>query len=306
MSLACPETGDARAHHWNAARFASDIHAIWRSRMAASNAEGQTIVRKANHRQRRGIDDAPAACREQLAQQIAHARLVLEHFSVACLSALGKRHEELEPDEAARPLRRVRQRIEGHRCVADLSGCLAGMYVTSERKAWATLSRCLQKNMPHPMGTESHLCASQVMESASSMPARCLRRLGRNDSSAAIGRVGMEPKPLPDCRSSPISASGIDHAGGCRAGVADHHEGQQALSRDPRPRGFQFFDIHLQSAVRSDYAQIPPSKPHHVRDLVEAVMRFLGEINRGFTAKAAQAVFAVFREPMRQCDHHCR
>ena len=47
-----------------------------------------------------------------------------------------------------------------------------GMYEACARKAWATLSGWRQKNIPLPMGTENHLCASHVIESAVSIPER--------------------------------------------------------------------------------------------------------------------------------------
>ena len=55
---------------------------------------------------------------------------------------------------------------------------LPGMYDVSARKASATVSGCRQKNIPAPIGTENHLCASHVIESAASMPARWRRSRG--------------------------------------------------------------------------------------------------------------------------------
>ena len=58
--------------------------------------------------------------------------------------------------------------------------------------------RCLQKNIPAPIETESHLCASQVTESACSMPARCV--LSEEPMLRSLpGGVNVEPKTVFPC-----------------------------------------------------------------------------------------------------------
>src|SRR5438445_3879351 len=52
------------------------------------------------------------------------------------------------------------------------------MYEVSARNASATEVGCRQKNMPAAIGTENHLCASQVIELAASIPASRPRRDG--------------------------------------------------------------------------------------------------------------------------------
>src|SRR5205809_7655431 len=55
---------------------------------------------------------------------------------------------------------------------------LPGMYEVSTRKASPTESACRQKNIPAAIGTENHLCAPHVIESAASMRARLPRGAG--------------------------------------------------------------------------------------------------------------------------------
>src|SRR6476620_7670932 len=55
-----------------------------------------------------------------------------------------------------------------------------GMYDAVTANARATASGWLQKNMPAPMGTDNHLWASQVTESALSMPLKAERNSGTN------------------------------------------------------------------------------------------------------------------------------
>src|SRR5271169_6241743 len=62
-------------------------------------------------------------------------------------------------------------------CTVDVYGSrtapvFRGMKEISDSKACETESGCRQKNIPAPIGTENHLCASQVIESASEIPAR--------------------------------------------------------------------------------------------------------------------------------------
>src|SRR5947207_13928884 len=52
------------------------------------------------------------------------------------------------------------------------------MYDVVAWNASPTTSGWRQKNIPAPIGTENHLCASQVIESAASIPARHCRRRG--------------------------------------------------------------------------------------------------------------------------------
>src|SRR5579863_531924 len=68
-------------------------------------------------------------------------------------------------------------------CTVDVYGSTTnpvfpGIRETSDSNARATASACRQKNIPAPIGTENHLCASQVTESASDIPARWTLRRG--------------------------------------------------------------------------------------------------------------------------------
>ena len=47
--------------------------------------------------------------------------------------------------------------------------------------------------MPAPIGTESHLCASNVIESARSIPARCGRSRGTSAVSTAVWLASEPP-----------------------------------------------------------------------------------------------------------------
>src|SRR5204862_8247661 len=89
-----------------------------------------------------------------------------------------------------------------------------GMYEVSARKASPTASGCRQKNIPAPIGTENHLCASHVIESAAAMPARCglrrgamnaapphaaptwSQRLAQRQNRASAGDAALAPAPV--------------------------------------------------------------------------------------------------------------
>ncbi len=91
----------------------------------------------------------------------------------------------------------------------------------------------------------------------------------------------------------------IDHAcGGC-AGRANHHERQKPFLAILGYAHLQIVNIHLEAAESVAITRrFLPSEARHVRNLVEAVMSFLGNIDSGLAAKMAQAMFTVFRERM--------
>src|SRR5271155_4335264 len=122
--------------------------------------------------------------------------------------------------------------------------------------------------MPQPMGTESHLCASQVIESAWSMPARFSlssgERIAAPPLAAELGDIGQR----------------IDDS--CRGGArgADDQKRRPAVFAVLSHLAAQAIQVELQSAVGLDRANRTAPHPGHVCDLVEPVMRLTCEIER--------------------------
>ena len=118
------------------------------------------------------------------------------------------------------------------------------------------------------MGTESHLCASQVIESACSMPARFFLSAGERIAApphAASAELG-------DIRQR------IDDAGRGGARGADDQKRRPAVFAVLAHLAAQAIQVELQPAVGLDWANRTAPDPGQVRDLVEPVMRLAREI----------------------------
>src|SRR3954468_7977235 len=91
-----PEARDAGAHDRRAAAEANLGHPgdLALVELGEKPAGDQALAREAHDRQRRVVDDTPPVTRDSPAQQVAHARLVLDHLDIAGLAALGERNEQ--------------------------------------------------------------------------------------------------------------------------------------------------------------------------------------------------------------------
>jgi len=155
-----------------------------------------------------------------LAQRVAHVRLM---FDQRCVSGCAQLRER---DEYFHPIAR-----RDH-CTLEQNGSSSvdgGMYdVDDTANARCTASGCVQKNMPALIGTESHLCASHVTESASAMPSSS----GRNRATAERcrpRRVDVKPRAV-RARNACELGQRIDRARRGRAGCADDHQRRESVA----------------------------------------------------------------------------
>ena len=129
------------------------------------------------------------------------------------------------------------------------------------------------------MGTESHLCASQVIESACSMPARCSLSAGERIAAPPHAASAWNHK-LSSRQNWAISGSGSMTPAAVVPAVPTTRNGAQPSSRSWRTWRRRLIHVELQPAVGLDGANRTAPDPGHVRDLVEPVMRLAREIER--------------------------
>ena len=132
----------------------------------------------------------------------------------------GEQHEQLEPDEPARPLQARHERIDA--AVAALFRDVAASCRMPPRP-----SARAAEDIPAPTGTESHLCASQVIESACSMPSRAAASRSESDRGAAPRGVDVKPEVVPRGHLRELGQR-IDHAGDGGSRGAHDQKWQQA------------------------------------------------------------------------------
>ena len=123
----------------------------------------------------------------------------------------------------------------------------------------------------------------------------------RENRCAAPCGVDVKPKAgllaeLSDLR------QGIDYTGRGGSGVGHNHERQEPIGTILRHAFSELIDVHFELAVSRDLSEIPPPDSGHMRDLVEAEVSFLSEIDGWLAGKMAKAEFAIAREGVSQCD----
>src|SRR5882762_8154818 len=139
------------------------------------------------------------------------------------------------------------------------------MYEVSTRKASATEAGCRQKNIPAAIGTENHLWASHVIESAASMPARCPRRLGERIAAPPHAASTWNQSPWERQKRASSDKGSIAPARG--PGCADHHAWRETVPAVFGDAPTEIAEVHPQSAVRCHRPDRAASEPGHVGDL---------------------------------------
>ena len=123
----------------------------------------------------------------------------------------------------------------------------------------------------------------------------------REDGGAAPRRVDVEPQVFRSTEPRQIRKR-VDGARRGGAGRPDHHDRREPVSTVLCDASGEICEIHPPIAVGRHRPQRAPSDPRHVRDLVERVVGFAGQVDRRRGRHAPKPTVAVRRERPRQCD----